>query len=386
MGLLRLLLALAVVAAHAGPPAGLSWLRMTDGPASVQCFYVISGFYMALILNEKYVGPGSYGAFAKSRLLRLLPMFFATLLLTVATAFVLRAAAGIELPPLATWREHGAQLRWGEWIALALPNLTIVGQDLLLFFGVDPTAHTIYFTADMHAEPLPAWRFLWVPQAWTIGLELMFYSLAPLLVRRRLPVVLLLAAGSLALRVWLMRHYRIGHDPWTYRFFPTELALFLAGAAAWRVWRWLGARDLLQPWAGRLATVTLLGLVLVHQLMPSQWQSAPYGLPPLAAAVALLLPFVFQATQHSKLDRALGELSYPVYLLHYLWVMVAAGITAPWFVRHRGELVMLAVVLSALLLWHLVGRRFEPARQRLGTRLADRAVGDDAGLGQRRPA
>jgi peptidoglycan/LPS O-acetylase OafA/YrhL len=386
MGLLRLLLAIAVVAAHAGPPGGWSWLRMTDGPTSVQCFYVISGFYMALILNEKYVGPGSYGAFAKSRLVRLLPMFFATLVATLVTAFVVRAAAGIELAPLATWREHGTQLGFGEWITLALPNLTIVGQDLLLFFAVDPAAHTIYFTSDMHAEPLPAWRFLWVPQAWTIGLELMFYSLAPLLVRRRLPVVLLLALASIGLRVWLMRNYRVGHDPWTYRFFPTELALFLAGAAAWRVWRWLGARGLLRPWAGRLATVTILGLVLAHQLMPSRWQSAPFGLPPLAAVVALLLPFVFEATKHSRLDRALGELSYPVYLLHYLWVMVAAGITAPWFVQHRGELVLVAVLGSALLLWHLVGRRFESVRQGFGARLTRPTDDDGTELGQGRPA
>lgn len=386
MGLLRLLLAIAVVAAHAGPPGGWSWLRMTDGPASVQCFYVISGFYMALILNEKYTGPGSYGAFAKSRLLRLLPMFFATLVATLVTAFVLRHWVGYEILPLATWRAHGAQLRWGEWLVLALPNLTIVGQDLLLFFAVDPAAHDLYFTTNMHAEPLPAWRFLWVPQAWTIGLELMFYSLAPLLVRRRLPIVLLLAAGSIVLRMWLMRHYRIGNDPWTYRFFPTELALFLAGAAAWHVYRLAGARGWLRPWLCRLATATVLGLAIGHQLMPLRWQIAPYGLPPLAAVVAALLPWVFQATQHSRFDRALGELSYPVYLVHYLWVMVAGSITAPWFLQHRGELVLAVVLVSALLLWHLVGRRFEAARQRFGANLTRPVTGDDAALGQHRPA
>jgi membrane protein implicated in regulation of membrane protease activity len=76
--------------------------------------------------------------------------------------------------------------------------------------------------------------------------------------------------------------------------------------------------------------------------------------------------------------------------VHYLWVMLAAGITAPWFVQHRGELVLAVVLASALLLWQLVGRRFEPARQRLGARLPRPADGngtdDGTALGQRHPA
>jgi peptidoglycan/LPS O-acetylase OafA/YrhL len=102
MGLVRLLLALAVVAAHAGPPGGVAWLEMTGGPASVQCFYVISGFYMALILNEKYVGPGSYGVFVRSRLWRLLPMFFVVLAATLLLGWVLHAGFGITIEPFAT--------------------------------------------------------------------------------------------------------------------------------------------------------------------------------------------------------------------------------------------------------------------------------------------
>ena len=52
MGTIRLLLALAVLLMmHSTPLLGI---RMINGAWAVQAFYVISGFYMALVLNEKY--------------------------------------------------------------------------------------------------------------------------------------------------------------------------------------------------------------------------------------------------------------------------------------------------------------------------------------------
>ena len=48
------------------------------GYVSVQVFYIISGFYMALILNTKYVGPGSYRVFIANRLLRIFPAYHST--------------------------------------------------------------------------------------------------------------------------------------------------------------------------------------------------------------------------------------------------------------------------------------------------------------------
>jgi peptidoglycan/LPS O-acetylase OafA/YrhL len=46
---LRLLLALAVVAGHAG-------MQFEIGPRyAVNVFFMISGFYMTLVLNEKYI-------------------------------------------------------------------------------------------------------------------------------------------------------------------------------------------------------------------------------------------------------------------------------------------------------------------------------------------
>ncbi len=365
MGLLRLLLALAVVTAHAGPPGGIAWLEMTGGPPSVQVFYVISGFYMTLILNEKYVGEGSYLTFAKSRLLRLLPMFLAVLATTVLAAFVLQWTNGVRIEPLARWQEHAGAMPFAQLLALVASNLAIVGQDAITFCAVDPQTHALFFTSNFHDHPLPAWQFLFVPQAWTVSVEISFYLVAPLLVRRRPWLIAALVLASLGLRVWLMRHFSLYHDPWTYRFFPTELALFLSGALAWHGYRWLGARGLLRPSVCWLATIAALALVLGFTFLPPILRQGRYALPGLLAVMVVLLPFVFHATKTNALDRAIGELSYPVYLVHYLLVFVFGAVGLADQAAARGSITMVASLGAAYLLWRWVGLPLESRRQRL---------------------
>lgn len=370
MGLLRLLLALAVVADHAGPAFDRPWLRMTNAPLAVQVFYVVSGFYMTLVLHEKYTGPGSYSAFAKSRLLRLLPMYFAALLLSVFGGVLLHAIAGITIAPLQPWLQHGPTMPWGTWLCLVLANVTIVGQDVLSWFAVDPSVRDLYFTPAFHQEPVPAWTFLFVPQAWTVALELMFYALAPLLVRRRPLVLVAMIVASLGLRVWLMTTYGVKDDPWSYRFFPTELALFLAGAFAWHLHRGLAQRGWLAPWTCRLVLLATLLVVLGYQFLPRDlYYTRPFGLPLVLALVPLVVPFVFEATKKNAFDRALGELSYPSYLVHYLLLFVVEAIGGAWLLANKGAVVAGSTLLVAWLLWHFVGRRFEGRRQRIGERL-----------------
>jgi peptidoglycan/LPS O-acetylase OafA/YrhL len=85
MGIIRLLLALAVVIAHAG---SISGFRMVEGAIAVQAFYIIPGFYMVLMLNEKYVDQAhSYRLFITNRLLRLHPIYWAMLALSVGAAW-----------------------------------------------------------------------------------------------------------------------------------------------------------------------------------------------------------------------------------------------------------------------------------------------------------
>ena len=84
MGIFRLLLAFSVVVIHSNPEP--TWFM--DGKLAVRVFYIISGFYMTLILNEKYIGQNSsYKLFITNRLLRLYPIYWVILLLTLITGF-----------------------------------------------------------------------------------------------------------------------------------------------------------------------------------------------------------------------------------------------------------------------------------------------------------
>ncbi len=51
MGVMRFLLALSVLILHTAPDSAFP---MVGGRVAVETFFMISGFYMALILNEKY--------------------------------------------------------------------------------------------------------------------------------------------------------------------------------------------------------------------------------------------------------------------------------------------------------------------------------------------
>lgn len=365
MGFLRLLLALAVVAAHAGPAFGWQWLRMTDGPRSVQAFYAVSGFYMTLVLHEKYVGQGTYGVFLRARLLRLYPLYAVVAAATVVAGLLLQIAGVGPAGSLARWQAAGAGLAPADTALLVASNALLLGQDALCFAAFDPATGRLGWHANAFAQAAPAWQFMLVPQAWTVCVELMFYVVAPLLVRRPVWLLAGLALLSYLARAWTMRTFGVGWDPWTYRFFPFELAHFLLGALACRGYFALRARDLLPRPLCRAGLAAALALPIAAPHLGDEVWKGHYGAPGLVPVLACLLPFVFAATRSSRLDRAVGELSYPVYLVHFLCLDATSAIGSPWLAAHRGEVVAAASLLLAALLWRCVGAPLEGRRAQL---------------------
>ncbi|MGI4762585.1 MAG: acyltransferase family protein, partial [Janthinobacterium lividum] len=224
MGLLRLLLAIAVLIDHSGPLFGL---HSVGGDTAVEAFFMISGFYMALILNTKY-NKGDYWLFITNRLLRLFPIYWLLVLLTLVASIATYFTFGHSLK-LAAYQQ-AAQLSVGTWLLILLANIFIVGQDFMMFLGLDRNGG-LHFTnhALQGSQGLPPlYQFLFVHQAWSLALEISFYLLAPFLVRRKPAVLLVLCTSSLLLRFYL---YQLGlyHGSWNYRFFPSELVFFLTG-------------------------------------------------------------------------------------------------------------------------------------------------------------
>jgi peptidoglycan/LPS O-acetylase OafA/YrhL len=337
----------------------------------VQAFYAVSGFYMTLVLHEKYIGQGSYGTFLRARLLRLAPLYVAAAGATLVTALLFQAGGLGVFPPLAAWQAAGASLPPADAALLVASNALLVGQDALCFTVLDPATGGLGWHADAfghapHGTPVaPAqqvWRLLFVPQAWTVCVELMFYVLAPLLVRRPTWLLASLALLSYLARAWTIRTTGVGWDPWTYRFFPFELAHFLLGALACRAYFALRARDLLPRPACLAALAAALALPFAAPHLGDAVWKGWYAAPGLVPLLACLLPFVFAATRDSRIDRAIGELSYPVYLVHFLCVYAVDAADSPWLTAHRGEVVATASLLLAALLWRGVGAPMERRR------------------------
>ena len=81
MGTIRLILATAVIIFHSSSIFGI---QSVGGQIAVQAFYIISGFYMALILNEKYIGiNNSYKLFISNRFLRIYPIYWIVFIITI---------------------------------------------------------------------------------------------------------------------------------------------------------------------------------------------------------------------------------------------------------------------------------------------------------------
>ncbi|MFB2937741.1 acyltransferase family protein [Aerosakkonemataceae cyanobacterium BLCC-F154] len=372
MGFLRFILAVSVIIAHASPIAGL---RFVGGSIAVETFFMISGFYMALILTEKYVGKGRYQAFLQSRLLRLFPAYWVVAIFIVLIS-VLHSTFLEGGLVLQSWMQNWNVLNIFSKIFLIFTNIFIVGQDWGTFLQVHQPDGYLTLALDYTKTEPQVHTFLLIPPAWSLSVELLFYMIAPLLVSRNLLTIVLMMFASLILRLGL---YSVGldHDPWTYRFFPTELLFFLGGIISYRIYAKF-KNHILDP--GKLLLIMLfaqaftLGYQFIPETVFKQW---------IYYAVLLVsLPFVFIYTKKSKFDRLLGELSYPIYIVH-LFVVVLIGrivysTALKTVVQNRQELILenfsgiitlFVSTLLAILLIKLVMEPVEGYRQSIAKKL-----------------
>ena len=129
MGILRFLLATSVIIGHSSPIYGLSLL---DAGLAVRVFFIISGFYMTLILNSKYhVQRGGYWLFVSNRFLRIYPSY----LVVLAVSLLFYAAASLHLHAPADRLEY-----WVDaWRMQKFWQLGLIGLSQFSIFGLDFT-------------------------------------------------------------------------------------------------------------------------------------------------------------------------------------------------------------------------------------------------------
>lgn len=285
------MLAISVVLAHSG---GFFGHQMIGGRPAVVLFFVISGFYMALILNTKYRGAGAR-LFYTSRILRLWPTYLAVML-GVVIAYAMAGILGLYIKQL--------QLVEFPFNLLAvLANVFLVGQDAFWFLGFDTATGVVGYHPYGSDRASNGYALLLNSPAFTISIEIGFYLLAPFVVttfRRALGLLVVGAVYHLALRAM-----GISGIAYAYSLFPASLVYFGLGATAY----WLYREEVrLERVSQYLGAGLLVAMILGTRMM----------LPTLEVlAFALAVPFIFRKTCKLVLDRTLGDLSYALYLVHF---------------------------------------------------------------------
>ena len=187
--------------------------------------------------------------------------------------------------------------------------------------------------------------FQFIPQAWSMSLELMFYALAPFIVRRNSLVLICIVILCQIGRQIAFNEGLTGSG-FCYRFFPFEIGLFVTGILAHRAWRFLKEGELLSFPVSLALGAAALGAVLIHQYV-YDFNLYQYR---FLFFMAAALPFLFDLSQRIKVDRLCGELSYPIYLIHIECSTIVSVVWTllPWQTTRSVE--NAAIILTTLMI------------------------------------
>ena len=313
MGALRFILAVSVVLYHSGS-INHNWLF--GGKIAVELFFMISGFYMALVLSEKYTQErGTLNLFIANRMFKIFPLYLAVLLSTLVFQ-IYTGSDYFSLP-----NEVPLYVK----IIGFITNFTIVGQDLLLFIGYD--GEQLVIPESFHQHGFNSLDYMLViDPSWTLALELYFYILIFLIFalggRFKFLIILALLVASIALRFYLHEKSILYKEPYMYRLFFSGLYTFMYGVVGYYIYSLTKANKILAKYSRPTLFVMLATLVYfalnVQTIININLIDAANMLKKelLLLVMICILPILFIVSQNNKTDQSLGELSYPIYLVH----------------------------------------------------------------------
>jgi peptidoglycan/LPS O-acetylase OafA/YrhL len=300
---------------------------------------------MSLILTEKYKTDTML--FYTNRLFRLFPSYLLVLVLSFAALFAFDVAAFTRKDRFESVFSHGIIMAG----VYGWTNVAVLGQDILFLLGIDTANYSFYWAVDGRA-PAKAWSYILVPQAWSLSLELCFYFLAPLILRCRRCWI-----GSIFFLSFVFRLFLVlkgpEYDLLLRRCFPAELCLFLLGYFGYLLFLRIKAR--LGRHVGLILWIALLAVLLLFDCMAKQ-----YAFTILALATCICTPFIFNATKDNRLDRFLGDISYPFYIVHFLIV----AFFDEYFEEYPLSPVLATVFVASLILYYAIDKPIDRWRQR----------------------
>jgi peptidoglycan/LPS O-acetylase OafA/YrhL len=311
MGAIRLLLALCVLSTHSQEAKTYFF---GPGPA-VFSFFIISGFYMALILDGKYK---SVINFYVSRALRIYPVYWLALFLTIAL--------GLIKIPLHIGGHQNSLIHYIQF------STHLSGKDYLIELGNYIVRNlTLIVTLDLlKIKDNIAAGYLILYQAWSLQVELLFYLLVPLILKVKKNFFSFTVAYCTLFYGIVLPFSLIPQQNLTFKLF-NYLLYFLLGICAYK-YIYINIERLKPTLIHQLIFYLLFFYITFYQFIPGKIVEHGLSISIIYyLAFSVSIPFVFVLTRGNKFDRFLGELSYPVYIFHLIFVKAYFSFPHPTF-------------------------------------------------------
>lgn len=266
---------------------------------------MISGFYMALLVKEKYIGKNkSYLLFISNRAFRIFPVYWAllsvTLLFTVIKFFFFPNESNYL-----TFFIHGLSEE-------PFPALTIVFAIIRNIFLIQP----FDYLQQNYLSP----GYLIIQPAWSLQLELVFYLLAPFLVRAN-RVIFSIFIFFFTYLTFFSGIQLLESDLSIAYLFLSRFVFFLYGILAYHLYKRY-SRFTLRPYVLHIFFCALILFIFAFSQFASSLNEQLMPNSPLALIYYLTLlcgiGISFLLTRQAKFDSIIGMLSYPAYLSHQL--------------------------------------------------------------------
>ena len=319
IGYIRLSLAIAVLLSHVGVTVN----GLNPGVISVVIFYMLAGGVVAHIYNDVLPeGRDKLFRFYKDRCLRIFPLYFYTVFLTLT--FLLISSYGTPSYSLSALLHN----------ALIIP--------LNYYMVIESTILT-----------QPSWNL--IPPAWSLGTELQAYILLPFALKyRRFRITIVMVS----LLIYMAANLSYIHtDYFGYRLLPGVLFIFILGASLREHNKNKSYRFSIGSFV--IASISYLG-IMYQQVLPQAYAQETLigliiGIPLLTVAndINIKIPY----------NKQVGILSYGIFLTHFLaiWFIDYCELMVPSGLTYYLAVFALAVLISKPGI-SLIERRVSKAR------------------------
>ena len=288
IGYLRFFLASLVVYSHLDFPLwSFLGLKINQGVFAVFCFYIISGFFTALIFDRFKNSKNQMIEFYFDRLLRLVPLF------CIVMCLVFLGNQVQFTPSLRILPEHAVSLKH-LFLSFLQPINGVVGFLLAGDFS---------FGAYSHVTPAPS-----------LALEVKYFFIFPFLALLRSSYLKTIMGAAVVCTVYCLHRQHIDLvESFTYRYLFGTLPLFLTGFI---IYRQNKGEETSQKFKVEYIAAGI-GILYCSLLLAMNLERVPWlmenalALLLCPAALKYLLKF-----KSGKIDHLAGYLSYGIFLVH----------------------------------------------------------------------